>query len=128
MRNRAPNSDDAPTSSSTSRFGLLDRKLLRIASIGGAPPRFGQAQHQPVVGGLHLDVDAEPLAHAAAERHSPRRVDASAEWRVQHHAHGADFVAKVLEHEVRSSGTMPVMARWACTYSTSERTVGSSAW
>ena len=42
----------------------------------------GETQHDAVIGRLHLYFDAEPFAHAPAERHAPWRVDAAAEWRV----------------------------------------------
>ena len=127
-----------PTSSSTRRSASSARQLAEHADRQRVA-EVRQPQHDAVVGRLHLQLERrdrrarlgparQPFANAAGERHSPRRVHASAERRVQHDAHRAHLVAELLDDERPLVGhDRPSTARCCCTYSTSDVVVASSA-
>ena len=60
IRNRAPNSDVLPTSSTTRRSRLGRLAARRIAFTGSGAAEVGEAQHDAVVGGLHLNLGQCP--------------------------------------------------------------------
>ena len=72
--------------------GLLGRQSVEQLHRRG-PVEVRQAQHDAVVRGLHLDVDAQGFTEALGQGHPPRGVHSSPERRVQHEAHGAGLVA-----------------------------------
>ena len=124
--NRAPNSDVEPD--------FLHHQLLR-SGAGESEQRLNrradaeirQAQHDTVVGSLHLQVGVvDRFAHALRECHSPRSVDPPAESGMNHDAHGSGFVPELLDDDVLSSGTIPVAARCDAMYFTSEFAVAAS--
>ena len=91
-----------------------------MASTGARPPRSGRRSMMPssVVCTCTLERRTgrirsrsvpcpRALRARVGQRHSPRRVHAAAEWRVQHDANGSDLVAEMLEHERRVVGHEP---------------------
>ena len=61
--------------------------------------RVGEAQHDAVVAPQHLDVDAEPVAQAAAQCHAPRRVHPRAERSEDADAPVAQLVREPLDDD-----------------------------
>ena len=122
---RAPKSEVEPTSSITSCSASAPERPS--SDWTGAHPEVGQAQHDAVVGRLHLKIGVvDRFAHALSERHSPRRVDSAAECGVDHDAHGAVSSLNCSMTMFLSSGTMPVAARCEAMYFTSELAVAAS--
>jgi hypothetical protein len=95
-----------------------------MASTGNATAEIGETEHDPVVGGLNLNLlgtgngelgtvpsnslcsqfpvpcSRERLPRSLRERHSPRRVHATTEWSVQHQANSTDLVPEMLQHQL----------------------------
>ena len=82
------------TTSSSISSGSIDELVEREVV-----DRFGQPQHDAVVGPQHLDRQAEPLVEARSERERPRRVHLRAERREDADAPVADLVAEALDDD-----------------------------